>query len=40
MTARSSDDGGDVFKPTFENLLNFRDVGETVNKFLGRKYVS
>jgi hypothetical protein len=23
----------------FENLLNFRDVGKTINNFLGAKYV-
>lgn len=37
MTARSSNDGDSPLKPTFDNLLNFRDVGETVNNFLGRK---
>lgn len=39
MTARSSNDGDSPLKPTFDNLLNFRDVGETVNNFLGRKLV-
>lgn len=38
MTARSSDEGGGPLRPTFDNILNFRDVGETVNNFLGRKY--
>lgn len=41
MTARSrsSDEGVGPLKLTFDNILNFRDVGETVNDFLGRKYV-
>jgi hypothetical protein len=38
MTARGGDEGSGTLKPTFDNILNFRDVGETVNTFLGRKY--
>lgn len=30
---------GEVAAEPFENILNFRDVGKTVNKFLGEKYV-
>ncbi|CAG8958237.1 hypothetical protein HYFRA_00000591 [Hymenoscyphus fraxineus] len=30
---------GEVLDEPFDNLLNFRDVGKTVNKFLGEKYV-
>lgn len=28
----------DGFNEVFENILNFRDVGKTVNEFLGEKY--
>ncbi|KAB5575447.1 protein-tyrosine phosphatase-like protein [Coniochaeta sp. 2T2.1] len=38
-TGRSSDEANGPLKPTFDNVLNFRDVGETVNTFLGRKFV-
>jgi hypothetical protein len=31
---------GEVASEPFENILNFRDVGKTINKFLGDKYVS
>lgn len=30
-------DSGEV---TFDNILNLRDVGKTINEFLGEKYVS
>lgn len=40
MTSRSSIEANDPPKPKFDNILNFRDVGETVNDFLGRKYAS
>jgi hypothetical protein len=30
---------GEVASEPFENILNFRDVGKTINKFLGEKYV-
>ena len=26
--------------PAFDNILNFRDVGETINAFLGQKYAA
>jgi hypothetical protein len=28
---------GEVASEPFENILNFRDVGKTINKFLGEK---
>lgn len=31
-------DFGEVIDTPFENILNFRDVGKTVNQFLGQKY--
>jgi len=31
---------GDIKDPPFENILNFRDVGKTINEFLGQKYIS
>lgn len=30
---------GEVLSGSFENILNFRDVGKTVNEFLGEKYI-
>jgi hypothetical protein len=31
---------GDILNPAgFENLLNFRDVGKTINDFVGEKYI-
>ncbi len=30
-------DSIDPFNPGFDSILNFRDVGDTVNKFLGKK---
>lgn len=36
---RNSDEAAGILALTFDNILNFRDVGETVNNFLGRKYV-
>lgn len=38
MTATSSDEDRGPLKPVFDNILNFRDVGETVNAFSGRRY--
>ncbi|KAH8879630.1 hypothetical protein GQ53DRAFT_755835 [Thozetella sp. PMI_491] len=32
-------DAVDPFSPDFDNILNFRDVGETINEFLGKKFV-
>lgn len=32
-------DGHTREKP-FDNILNFRDVGKTINEFLGEKYAS
>jgi hypothetical protein len=29
---------GEVRDTPFENILNFRDVGKTINEFLGQKY--
>ena len=29
----------DVKDVPFDNILNFRDVGKTINQFLGQKYV-
>jgi hypothetical protein len=29
----------DVKDMPFDNILNFRDVGKTINQFLGQKYV-
>jgi hypothetical protein len=37
MTASSMDEGNGPLEPTFDSILNFRDVGETVNEFLGRR---
>jgi protein-tyrosine phosphatase len=31
--------GGEALSKPFENILNFRDVGKTINDFLGEKYV-
>jgi len=30
---------GEVKDVPFDNILNFRDVGKTINEFLGEKYV-
>jgi protein-tyrosine phosphatase len=30
---------GDVKDVPFDNILNFRDVGKTINECLGEKYV-
>jgi protein-tyrosine phosphatase len=37
MAADSNDEGHSA---KFQNLLNFRDVGEIVNSYLGRKQVT
>ena len=29
---------GEVKDVPFDNILNFRDVGKTINEFLGEKY--
>jgi hypothetical protein len=29
---------GEVIDGPFDNILNFRDVGKTINEFLGQKY--
>jgi hypothetical protein len=31
---------GKVTQRPFDNILNFRDVGKTINGFLGEKYVA
>jgi hypothetical protein len=34
-----SDPPGAVFRsPRFDNILNLRDVGRTINQFTGKKY--
>ena len=30
---------GEVKDVPFDNILNFRDVGKTINEFLGEKYI-
>jgi protein-tyrosine phosphatase len=30
---------GEAKDAPFDNILNFRDVGKTINEFLGEKYV-
>jgi len=36
--ANSGSQEGDLKSPPFENILNFRDVGKTINEFLGERY--
>jgi len=36
--AKSGGQEGDLKSTPFENILNFRDVGKTINEFLGERY--
>ena len=39
MLERELDKGGQVSYKPFDNILNFRDVGKTINELIGEKYV-
>jgi hypothetical protein len=39
MLEREPDKVGQVSDKPFDNILNFRDVGKTINEFIGEKYV-
>lgn len=39
MLEREPDKVGQVSYKPFDNILNFRDVGKTINEFIGEKYV-
>lgn len=39
-SAEASASKGEAKQQLLDNVLNFRDVGKTINDFLGEKYVS